>query len=215
MTPDRARRAAGLLVCLLAAFATAAAAHVVLGMLGSAYAERDHVALGPVALAAAAIVAAVLLRVAAAAVARAEHADPLVALAREARRLDPRGPLAAVFAGGLATLVAMEGVEQIVEHGRIGPLADALNGNVPLGLAVVLAVATLVVAAGLRFARVLVDVTVRTARAVLALLLDPLARERAAAAPRARRRRRPVSVAVAFLARCSGLRAPPFLPTIA
>lgn len=211
MPPDRARRTAGLLVCLLAAFATAAAAHVVLGAFGDDYAEREHLALGPVALAAAALLAAGLLRVAFATLARVEHADPLVVLARGARTLDPRLPLAAVFAGGLGTLVAMESVEQLAARGPID-VAGALGGNVLVGLAVVLAVAALAVMLGLRLARLLVAATIVTARRVAALL-----RRRAGAtiacAPAAGRRR-PVAVAVAFLARCSGLRAPPFPATI-
>jgi hypothetical protein len=199
---------------LLAAFSSAALAHGAIDLAGQlaaggdAYAGRDHVAVGPVALIIAALLVAALGSAALGALARHGERDPV---RRVARRLAGIGPLVAVAVLGvlgLATLLGMEFTEQLVAVGHVVGVADALGGTPLLGLAIVFACATLVALAGRQCAAWLVEATVHAVLVVAEWL-----RAARAAPPRVdaacRTRRRPRVIHPAFLARCSGLRAPP------
>jgi hypothetical protein len=218
MTVPRTRAVVGALVCLLASFATAALAHGAIAALGSlgvgedadAYGAHGHGAVAPVALAAAALLAYALLRVVASGIARREHRDPMVALARAARGLDPRLPSFAVGACALGTLVGMEFVEQLAAFGHVTSVADALGGNGVAGVAIVAMLAVLVTILGLRFAHVLAAAALAVSRIVATLVVA--LRLHGDAVSRARIRLAHTGVAAvagALLARCFGLRAPP------
>jgi hypothetical protein len=102
----------------------------------------------------------------------------------------------------------MEFSEQIVAVGHMVGVADALGGTPLIGLALVLGCGALVALAGRHVAAWLVAAAAYAAVAVAGWLRT--ARATAPHALRVRRAaRRPRAAHPAFLARCSGLRAPP------
>jgi hypothetical protein len=177
MTGGRAQRAPAILTCVLAALATAAFAHAVIGLLGTlgiaadddAYAAHAHAAVGPVGLVAAALLFGLLLRVALGATARRTGLDPVIGLARSMARADLRLPVCAVGATGFATLAGMEFLEQLAAFGH-ADLAAALGGNPLLGASVVALTAFVVTIVGARCAHALVDAAIAASRAVATLV---------------------------------------------
>jgi hypothetical protein len=208
------------LAWLLGASMTAVVAHGIVDFVDSlsarasdAYGERAHTALGPVAVIALILACGIVARAVAIRLGRADRIDPFVALGRS---LSPAGTLLsciAVGAGGVCLLVAMEVSEQFSAVGHFEGIDDALGGNIPIGIAIVLLVATLVASLGLRFARVALDAGLSAAESFVAWIsfARPALAVSLAAHARPIQHRRHASES-AFLARTSGLRAPP--PTI-
>jgi hypothetical protein len=200
---------------LLASFAAAALAHAAIGLAGrlmpggDAYADRAHVAVGPVALAIAALIVAGLGQVALSTLARRGERDPVRRVADRLARVDPRLAVALVAVGGCTTLLGMEFAEQLVALGHVAGVADAFGGAPLPGLVLVLAAGAVVALAGRRAARWLVAATAFAVTVVVGWLR--MLRHAGPTVPSAsyRRARRARAVALAFLARCSGLRAPP------
>jgi hypothetical protein len=205
---------------LLGASMTALVAHGIIDFVDSLgapasndYGERAHTALGPVAAIALILACAIVARALAIRLGRAGRIDPFVALGRSLRASGTLLSCIAVGAGGVCLLVAMEVSEQFSAVGHFEGIDDALGGNIPLGIAIVLLVATLVASLGLRFACVALGVGVSAAESFVAwisfarpaLVVSPAAHARPV------RHRRHASES-AFLARTSGLRAPP--PTL-
>jgi len=208
------------LVWLLAASVTALVAHGVIDFvdgLGAPatddYGQRAHTALGPVAAIALILTCVLVARVVAIRLGRAARIDPFVAVGRSLRTAGTSLSCLAVGAGGLCLLVAMEISEQFAAVGHFEGIDDALGGNVPVGLAIVLLVAAFVASLGLRFARIALSAGLSAAESFVAWM--SFARPALAISPSAHARpvqhRRHASEP-AFLARTSGLRAPP--PTI-
>lgn len=203
------------LAWLLASFATAAFAHGLIGLSGAvdpggrAYDAHAHAALAPVALAALSLVTIALLGSALRALSRSERIDPVVVLARRFGRMHPVAPALAVALGGFATLLGMEFTEQLSAFGAIRGVRDALGGNALIGCVIVVLVATLVTIIGLRSARALLATVTATLGALVAWIVatTPAPIDRAGIARRIQHRRH--ASTSAFLARCSGLRAPP------
>ena len=138
--------------------------------------------------------------------------DPVTVLAHRFRSMHPLVPSLAVAAGGLTTLVAMEFAEQFAAFGHVQDIGDALGGNPVAGVTVIVVAAALIALAGLRFARALVASAAAVAVALAAWIVAvPRQGPDGAASVRRVLRRRHAS-APAFLARCSGLRAPPSAP---
>ncbi|MGH7709171.1 MAG: hypothetical protein ACREM6_14825 [Vulcanimicrobiaceae bacterium] len=203
------------LAWLLASFATAALAHGLIGWLGqnsggNSFDEHAHETVGPIVLAVISVFVSLLLRVATRAAGRSPGTDPVVVLAHRFRDMRPILPSVAVAFGGFATLIAMEFTEQLSAFGHIVGVADALGGDAPVGLAIIIGVALLVTIAGLRSARVLVDATITAVGAfaswVIVAIAGPLTSR--AAMMRQSQHRRHASTS-AFHARSLGLRAPP------
>jgi hypothetical protein len=124
-------------------------------------------------------------------------------------RVDPRLAVAAVAIGGCATLLGMEFAEQLVAFGHVVGVADAFGGAPLPGLGLVLAAAALVALVGRRAAGWLVTATAYAVTVVagwLRMLRRAGPTVPSASRSRARHAR---AVALTFLARCSGLRAPP------
>jgi hypothetical protein len=198
---------------LLASFAAAALAHAAIDLAGQLtlggddYAGRDHVAVGPVLLVAAGLLVAGLVHIALAASARREAGDPLLRVVRRLARIDPRLTVLTVVTGGLLTLLGMEFSEQIVACGHVLGVADALGGSTLLGLALVLASGVLVALFGTRCSTWLAATTALVVAAVAAWLRAAGERAVHGAGRAAEQPVRPISLY--FLARCSGLRAPP------
>jgi hypothetical protein len=203
------------LTWLLASLATAASAHVLIGLVGTlgagsdAYDDHAHATVAPIGLAAVALIATLVWRSAALRICRSQALDPALLLARRFGRMSPLAPVLAVAAGGLGTLLAMEFSEQLSAFGRIEGIADALGGNAVAGLAIVAGVAAALTFAGLRSATALLQVSVSTVSALYAwivvrarITIDTALSHRAIG----QRRRR---TANAHLARSHGLRAPP------
>jgi len=200
---------------LLASCAAAALAHAAIDLAGRlalgghAYADRAHVAAGPLALAIATLGVAALARVALSALARQGEPDPVRRVADRLAGADPRLAVAIVTVGGCATLLGMEFVEQLVAFGRVAGVADAFGGAPLPGLALVLAAGAFVALVGRRAACWLVAATALAATVVAGWLRTPRRAEPRVPAAACRLARRVRAVALAFLARCSGLRAPP------
>jgi hypothetical protein len=208
------------LAWLLAASVTALVAHGLIDFVdrlgapaSDAYGERAHTALGPVAVIALMLACALVARAVAIRLGRVGRVDPFVALGRSLRTTGTVLSSIAVGAGGLCLLVAMEVSEQFCAVGHFEGIDDALGGNVPIGIAIVLLVATLVVSLGLRFARAALSAGLSAAESFVAWIsfARPALAVSASAHARPVQHRRHASEP-AFLARTSGLRAPP--PTI-
>jgi hypothetical protein len=209
-----AERALPLLAWLIASCASAALAHALIGMAGqlgwggSDYDGRDHGSVGPVAVAAVALIAFGFLAVALRKASGVAGLDPIVLLTRRLRRLDPVLPCCAVAFGCAASLLGMEFAEQLSVYGHIAGVADALGGNPVTGAFSVLLSALAVSLAGLGSASALAESALATGalltswfREERAVALDCSARSRRTAAGRRRHDR--------VLARSAGLRAPP------
>ncbi len=208
------------LAWLLAASVTALVAHGFIDFIDSMgasasddYGQRAHTALGPVAVIALILTSAIVARAVAIRLGSTGRIDPFVAVGRSLRTVGTLLSCLAVGAGGLCLLVAMEISEQFSAVGHFEGLDDALGGNIPIGIAIVLLVATLVASLGLRFARAALAVGVSAAESFVAWI--SFSRPALAVSPATHARpiqhRRHASEP-AFLARTSGLRAPP--PTI-
>ncbi len=205
------------LAWLLATSVTALVAHGVIEFLDTLgapasddYGQRAHAALGPVAAMALAFACTLAARAVSIRLGRAGRIDPVVALGRSLRTAGTCLSCLAVGAGGLCLLVAMEISEQFATVGHFEGIDDALGGNIPLGIAIVLVVATLVASLGLRFARIVLSAGVSAAEAFVAWIsfAQPMLAVPAVASTRPIQHRRHASES-AFLARTSGLRAPP------
>jgi len=203
---------------LLASFATAALAHVMIGWLGNcaggadAYDEHAHGTVAPIALAAAILLTFGLLVAAANAVARRGGVDPVDLLARRLSEMYPAVPVAFVTLGGLVTLIAMEFLEQWTAFGHVEGIADALGGNVALGFAAVIFVAAALTMLGLRLAHALVAVAAKAVLAVVSWIVAIVGSAVSEAVRRAaacRPRRRSAAASFPLLAHGFGLRAPP------
>jgi hypothetical protein len=202
----------------LASLSTALASHVALDGLGDllgseggadTYSEHAHAAVAPLASVVLTLMLGLLFRLAVCALAQRERTDPVTLLARCFGRVSLRRSFAFAACGGLATLVAMEFVEQIQAFGHPEGVAAALGGNVALGFAVVSFVAAIVTFAGLRLATWLLAVVIATGSIVAAFL-----RAADLTLPPIRnfvRRHVRRATAPAALVRCRGLRAPPFI----
>jgi hypothetical protein len=200
----------------LASCLGATLAHGLIGLAGGAnggdddYALRAHATVAPVALAAltfacTALLAAILNRRG-----RALGREPVAEFSRRLGSLNPFPPCAAVAIGSFALLLGMEFTEQLAATGHVEGIADALDGNLALGLALVALAAALITLGGLRSARTLVAAAVAAADAVVTWVTfttSPLALVPASSVRRVRHRRH--ASAPAFLAHGSGLRAPP------
>ncbi len=203
------------LTWLLASLATAALSHVVIDILGTlgaggdAYDEHAHASVAPIGLAAVALVAALVWRSAALSLGRSQAIDPAMLVARRFGTMPLLLPILTVAVGGFATLVAMEFTEQLSAFGHIEGIADALGGNAPVGLAIVICAAATLTFAGLRSAAALLRVSVSTVSALYALIAV-----RARIVASAEISRRPIghrrrSGANPYLTQSHGLRAPP------
>jgi hypothetical protein len=201
---------------LLGASVTAVVSHAMVeacdrsGAMGNdVYGERAHVALGPIVAAIVVVVCTLVARAVSLRLGRVHRIDPIVAFGRGIGTSRSFSSSVTVGLGGLCLLVAMEICEQFAAVGHFEGLADALGGNAPISIAIVLLVAAFVVFVGLRFTRIALSAGMAVAEAFVAWvsLESPLL---AASASRTRpvRHLRHAS-APAFLARCSGLRAPP------
>ncbi|HTW82631.1 MAG TPA: hypothetical protein VMD91_01035 [Candidatus Sulfotelmatobacter sp.] len=197
---------------LLASFAAAALAHGAIDLAGRLtgggdYADRRHVAVGPVSLAIAGLVVAGIVRIALDVAARRERGDAVANVLRRLTAADPRLVVLAVAGGGFLTLLSMEFSEQLVAYGHVVGVGDALGGTPWLGAALVGAAGALVALLGLRLAGWLAAATATVVAALVGWLRAVRERDDRLHAPRTLRPVRPV--ALCFLARCSGLRAPP------
>jgi hypothetical protein len=205
------------LAWLLAASVTALVAHGLIDFADGLcvrgsddYGQRAHTALGPVAVIALILTCVLVARAVAIRLGHAARIDPFVALGRSLKTADTSLSCLAVGFGGLCLLVAMEISEQFAAVGHFEGLDDALGGNVPLGIAIVLLVASLVASLGLRFARIALAAGLSVAEAFVAWMsfARPALAVSSAAHARPVQHRRHASEP-AFLARTSGLRAPP------
>jgi hypothetical protein len=161
---------------LLASLATAASAHAsiaVFGTLGGgdAYTFHAHRTVGPIVLAAVALIATLIWRSAVMSIGRSEAIDPAMLLARRFGTMSPLVPIANVAIGGLGTLIAMEFTEQLSAFGHIESFADALGGNAAIGLAIIVCVAAALTFAGLRSATAFLHVSVSTVSALYAWIV--------------------------------------------
>jgi hypothetical protein len=203
---------------LLASFATAALAHGCIGLVGDAgiggeaYATHPHAAVLPVALAALILGAVVLLRSALRVLHRAHGRDLIANLERSCSEVQPVGASIAVGVGALATLLAMEFVEQRGAFGHVVGLNEALGGNAMLGLAILALVAAIVTLVGLRCVRLLLDGAVAAIGVVFFWIVAKLDLRQRGAIVRRSRNRADIC-APTILARCFGMRAPP-LPAL-
>lgn len=204
-----------ILTWLLASLGTATLAHVLIDALGTlgaggdAYDDHAHATVAPIGLAAVALIATLVWRSAALRMGRSQAIDPTLLLARRFGTMRPLVPVLTVALGGFGTLLAMEFTEQLSAFGRIEGIADALGGNAPVGLAIIVCAAALLTCTGLRSAAALLHVSVSTVSALCALIAV-----RARILIDAAISRRPVghhrrSSAHAHLGQSHGLRAPP------
>jgi hypothetical protein len=197
----------------LASFAAAALAHAAIDLAGQLtvggddYADRAHVAVGPVFLGIVGLVVIGLVRIALAAAARRQAGDPVLQAVRCLAKIDPRLTVLAVATGGFLTLLAMEFSEQIVACGHIIGVADALGGSPMVGLMLVIVAGALVALLGARHVAWLAAATALVAAAVAGWLRAARDRIVRGSMRAAEQPIRPISLC--FLARCSGLRAPP------
>ena len=216
-----------ILAWLFAALATAVLAHALIGWLGDhllvgiadadAFDKHAHLAVGPVAGIAVALLVAIGLRVSAGALARTEGEDRVTLLAEQFATMRPTVPSALVALGGSAALIGMECLEQCVAFGHIAGIGDALGGNVLVGAAAVALVAVVVTVIGLRCARAFVAAVAVGAVVVATWIAatTAIAALRATVSDAEVRSRRPRRQSVAGSARARahrfGLRAPPRL----
>ncbi len=200
---------------LLASLATAAAAHVLIDVLGTlgaggdAYGDHAHATVAPIGLAAVALITMLVWRSTALRIGRSQAIDPAMLLARRFGAMSPLVPVLTVTVGGFGTLLAMELTEQLSALGHIEGIADALGGNAVVGFAIIVCVSAVVTFAGLHSAAAFLHVSVSTVRALYAwivvrdrILTDSAISHRAIGYPRR-------SGANARLAQAHGLRAPP------
>jgi hypothetical protein len=204
------------LALLLAMLATAELSHAILSvggdLLGShAYEERAHAAFVPAVLLTAILACSVLFGSATRHLARAQSTDPVLASARHFRTVRPLAPCIAVAAGGFVLLAGMEFLEQLVARGRIEGIGDALGGNVWIGLTIVAAVAAVVTAIGLRFARAMIRAAAAIVDAVATWVFPDTRALAGTPAMSLRTGGRSDRRATQFSTRWSGLRAPPFI----
>jgi hypothetical protein len=176
---------------------------------GDDYAGREHVAVGPVLLGIAGLLVAGFIRVAMAASARRQGGDPVLLVVRSLARIDGRVVVPAVAGGGFLTLLGMEFSEQIATCGHVIGAGDALGGTPLVGLALVFAAGALVALLGTRLVAWLAAATALVVAAVAAWLRASRERALRGSLRTAQQPVRPISLC--FLARCSGLRAPPSL----
>jgi len=196
---------------IAASFATAATAHGVLGLVETTRAERAHVAIEPLALLLAAIVAASFCLV----VRRAlGDGDDRIACAigRDIRSVRTPLAFASVACGGLATLVSMEMLEAFISFGRMAGPGEALGGNVAVVGAIVAIAAFAIVTLARRCALPVVAVTTASALRAAAWIVAVPDRIDASRAIASYRRTLPCVLRLAHGSRIGaarGLRAPP------
>lgn len=178
-----------------------------LGLGGDAYADRDHAAVGPVALGAVTLAAILLLSSILRATVGRTAADPLLLLARRLSTIDPVLPCLAVMLGCSTVLAGMEYAEQVLAFGHVVGLADALGGSVAFGSLAIALTAPLIAICGLRFARTLVEAAVAAGAIVVAWFRKAMrTRDFSAGVVAFAPRRR---TAWRLLAHSAALRAPP------
>jgi hypothetical protein len=214
-----------MLCWLLASLATAFCAHALIDSVGDrldrysnmhadAYAAHEHGSIVPIAQLIATLLVSLLLLVATRAVARKRHnGDGIGALAERLRWIRPAHAIGFVAVGGLAILVGMEFLEQAAAFGHVGSVAEALGGNVAIGLALVGGVAAALTAAGLRVVGAFVAVTAATALSIASWIVARLDAALVDVLSGTGRTRRPRGRAGAlpglYASSCCGLRAPP------
>ena len=199
-------------VWLAASFAAAAAAHVVLGIVGTTYAERTHVAIVPLGLLTLTMLATAFAFV----VARAlDDGDARVAerIRCEMRSISIRLAIVSVASGAVTTLATVETIEQLATHGRITGLVDALGGDPRLGIAIVAIAAWMLLAVARSCAEPIVALTVTSALHaamwIVACFSDRLAASRVVVSYRSSTSRARAAARSIFVIGGCGLRAPP------
>lgn len=198
----------------VASSATALLAHGLIAIAANvfsahAYREHPHIAVAPVALIAVTIATSLLLSVALRTIARQHASDPVVLLARTFARMRPTIPVVSVASGGLGALVAMEFFEQFCAFGHVTGFDDALGGNAPLGVAIVIAVAVAIAFIGLRFAHLFIDRVVTIVGELMARLRADGVDQPFPGATARRNAHACSNASCVFFTRSFGLRAPP------
>jgi len=211
--PPRSGVLVSFLCWLLASSATALLAHGLIAIaagfsVAPAYREHPHIAVAPVALIAVTLATALLLSIVLRTIAGQHASDPVALLARKFSRMRPAVPILSVASGGLGALVTMEFFEQFCAFGHISGLADAFDGNAPLSVAIVIAVAVAVAFIGLRCAHFFIDRVVTIVDEFMARLRADGTNTSLPGTPR-RNARDCSNVSRAYFTRSFGLRAPP------
>ena len=197
-----------------ASIAIALASHAAIDLLasasgGHAHNEYAHVAVIPLLLVASALASTVVAWSAIRRIARVNGVDPVLTLAGRFEAANPMRSSIAAIVGGLGILIAMESAEQFVALGYVQGVGDALGGNAPFGLGVVVAIGSLATMLALRCARAVAA----TAEATIEFAISWFSRapridSECPAIVRFRFARKQIH-ACAFFTRSLGLRAPP------